>query len=717
VFREEDAPFFFGRDSFTRQLCDAVARKSVVAVVGRSGSGKSSVVRAGLVPLLRRHDADRVWEIVTLVPGDRLLRALSSALLPLLEPEMSETNRLVEIKQTAKHLAAGDLDLRDLAQRIIDKQQGTDRLLLLVDQWEELYTHAAGEDDEHKVQVDRFIDELLDAADHAPLTLVLTLRADFYGEVLQHRGLADRFRNAVVNLGPMTRIELTEAISAPAEKVGLRFDTGLVDHLLDDVGDEPGNLPLLEFALKQLWEQRQGHQLLYQRYKAMGRIKGAIAQRAETLYAGLEPSQQRAAEQVFTRLVRPGDETGDTRRRAELVEFKTADQKALIRLFAGPDVRLLVTGSANDVDFVEVAHEALIREWGQVRPWVDKVRRQRRDQTLMDDLARDWDKRDRPAGKLAMGPQLRDFRRAGAASGIAEEYLATSLKQRRWRWLASGTAGLLLVAGLASFFWWSAGLGLNPGKGMQLVLFRAEVHHPPWIPEMRDIPPGEFLMGSADSDEGGEYNERPQHMVGFDQGFRLGRYEVTFAQYCTSTTRACPDPLGWARDDRPVINVSWHDARDYADWLSTVTGQSYRLPSEAEWEYAARAGTTTSYWWGESIDEGGEVWANCDGCGSQWDDKETAPVGEFSANAFGLHDTAGNVWEWVRDCLHDSDSYAGAPTDGVAWLEADGGDCDWRVLRGGSWYGTPGFVRSAFRHGSYAVSQDDFIGFRLARDP
>ena len=346
VFREEDAPFFFGREAFTEDLRAAVAAQSLVAVVGRSGSGKSSVVRAGLVPSLRRPGGDRVWEIATVLPGHEPLQALAGAMLPLLEPEMSETDRLVEIDKQARHFAAGSLRLHRVIERVLAKQPGTDRLLLVIDQWEELYTQRADDgqvEDERKRTVTRFIDEVLAATEAAPVTVVLTMRADFYGEALAHRGLSDRLQAAQVNLGPMSRLELERAVTKPAQRVGLRFDTGLVDRLLDDVGDEPGNLPLMEFALMALWKARRGDRFLYDAYKSMGGVKGAIAKRAETLYVGLDPAQQRAAERAFTKLVRPGERTGDTRRRAALEELDAAGQ-ALVRTLADKEARLLVTG-------------------------------------------------------------------------------------------------------------------------------------------------------------------------------------------------------------------------------------------------------------------------------------------------------------------------------------------------------------------------------------
>ncbi|WMJ09027.1 SUMF1/EgtB/PvdO family nonheme iron enzyme [Nitrosomonas sp. sh817] len=232
----------------------------------------------------------------------------------------------------------------------------------------------------------------------------------------------------------------------------------------------------------------------------------------------------------------------------------------------------------------------------------------------------------------------------------------------------------------------------------------------PFEPEMVRIPPGKFLMGSNDGDLG----ERPVHEVNIDHAFEIGKYEVTFDEYdifAKATGHKLPDDHDWIRGKRPVINVTFLDAKAYAEWLSVETGKKYRLPSEAEWEYVARAGTQTRYWWGDDI---GVSNANCVGCGSRWDERKTAPVGSFKANTFGLYDTAGNVWELVRDCWHDN--YDNAPDDGSAWLEKNGGDCNRCVIRGGSWSNAPQNLRSAHRFWSYLDVSNIFQGFRIARD-
>jgi formylglycine-generating enzyme required for sulfatase activity len=222
-------------------------------------------------------------------------------------------------------------------------------------------------------------------------------------------------------------------------------------------------------------------------------------------------------------------------------------------------------------------------------------------------------------------------------------------------------------------------------------------------PEMVVIPSGEFQMG-----------ERPAHRVQIPKPFALARYPATFDEYdryAQAARRALPRDRGWGRGRQPVINVSWEDTLAYAEWLSKQTGKRYRLPTEAEWEYAARAGTTTAYWWGDEI---GKNRANCDGCGSRWDDKQTSPVGSFAPNPWGLYDMLGNVWEWVQDCWHDR--YEGAPGDGKAWETEGGGDCARRVVRGGSWFDSPTYVRSALRNWLAPADRTDVLGFRLAQD-
>lgn len=230
------------------------------------------------------------------------------------------------------------------------------------------------------------------------------------------------------------------------------------------------------------------------------------------------------------------------------------------------------------------------------------------------------------------------------------------------------------------------------------------------LPEMLVIPDGRFEMGSLPKEEGRFDDEGRRHTVTIAQAFALGKYAVTFDEwdaFAAATGAPQPDDESWGRGRRPVINVSWDDAQSYAAWLSKNTGKTYRLPSEAEWEYAARAGSQTRYPWGDAA---GKNQANFDGSGSHWSNKQTAPVGSFAANRFGLHDMIGNVWEWAQDCWNES--YGGAPDDGQAW---EAGDCLRRVVRGGSWSSSPQVARVANRYWYGPAFRSSILGFRLAR--
>ena len=246
------------------------------------------------------------------------------------------------------------------------------------------------------------------------------------------------------------------------------------------------------------------------------------------------------------------------------------------------------------------------------------------------------------------------------------------------------------------------------GAALNQRIFRDQIYPGVPGPEMVALPPGSFLMGSPKGE--GFDDERPQRTIRLDAPLAVGKYEVTWEEYniCSyegPCDRAPADGFGGGR--RPVTNVSYDDAKTYADWLTARTGRRYSLLSEAEWEYAARAGSTTTYPWGPKIVPGK---ANCDGCGSPWDNRSTAPVGSFAPNGFGLHDMQGNVWEWVQDCFAGSYG-SGQPRNGAAYLPKD---CTLRLNRGGSWYTSPSRLRSANR--LQAVPTDRFreVGFRVS---
>ena len=286
---------------------------------------------------------------------------------------------------------------------------------------------------------------------------------------------------------------------------------------------------------------------------------------------------------------------------------------------------------------------------------------------------------------------------------------------RRWRSgaIACIAATSLVLAGRAAFGTGSSA-STQAAHGSEAAASHqagAVIRDCDACPDLVVVPAGTFRMG--DLTGGGDSDEGPVRTVEIPLAFALARYETTFADWdacaAAGACRGGVSDIGLGRDRRPVMLVTWNDAKDYTDWLSRLTGKAYRLPSEAEWEYAARAGSGTRFPWGNEVGRGH---ANCEECGMPWEDPRTAPVGSFAANAFGLHDMVGNVYEWVADCA--GDSYAGAPSDGSALGPVDG-TCAWRMMRGGSWCSLPRASRPANRVRVPDAFHDIHVGFRVAR--
>jgi formylglycine-generating enzyme required for sulfatase activity len=286
-----------------------------------------------------------------------------------------------------------------------------------------------------------------------------------------------------------------------------------------------------------------------------------------------------------------------------------------------------------------------------------------------------------------------------------ESFLARRRRRRRTLAAAGAAAGVLAVA------WaWYAFMphAIAPsGEILPVRIFR----DCPDCPELVEVPAGSFQRGSAPGEPGHHDTEGPVARVTIKRGFAIGRYPVTFGEWdqCMrdGACRHKPNDRGWGRGTGPVFYVNWHDTRDYLEWLKARTGKQYRLPSEAEWEYAARAGTRTAYPWGETV---GSRMANCRGCSAD-NVERTTPVGSFPPNRFNLFDMHGNVWQWVADCWNAS--YAGAPADGSPRLS---GECERAAVRGGAWGLTPQDVRSARREGDSKDLRSGRRGFRVARD-
>ena len=402
AFREEDAAFFFGRGSASEaespvgQLVRKVHEHSFVMLVGRSGSGKSSLIYAGLLPALRR-ERDRFWNVLSLRPGPTPLRALAAAFNPRKDDE-GAAEYATKITTEADRLRTGDPEL--LSHMIceeLDRAEGKpDRLLLYVDQWEELYAQASSSSDkeradQHAGDVNRFIDLLLTAARIAPVSVVGTVRADFYDPLIAHQEIRSVLPTRQVLLGAMPRSELERTIVEPARKVGLRFDPpDLVQRILDEAGDDEGMLPLLQYALKETWALRKGNAMTGDSYTRSGGVREAIRLTAERTFEALSAEDQQAARQLFLRLVTPGEGQEDTRARAVMPVEPM--QRKIVEQFAGPRTRLLVTGLDRAArPTVEVAHEALIRTWPRLRGWIDANREKLRARAAVLQSKADWE--------------------------------------------------------------------------------------------------------------------------------------------------------------------------------------------------------------------------------------------------------------------------------------------------------------------------------------
>jgi WD40 repeat protein len=402
AFREEDSEFFFGRGSADDCASDIgnlvckVREHQFVMVVGRSGSGKSSLVFAGLLPALRR-ERDRFWNVLSMRPGSDPLRALAASFNPRADDEGAAAfaNRM---NREVEELRKGDPKLlADMIRDVLGEAEGKpDRLLLYVDQWEELYAQGSAQKDrQHGADVKRFIDLLLNATRSAPVSVIGTIRADFYDPLIAHQEIKALLPAQQILLGSMTPSELEHTIVEPAVKVGLKFDPpGLVQQILDEAGEEEGMLPLLQYALKETWAQREGQSLTADSYMRSGGVREAIRNTAERTFNSLSPADQRAARQLFLRLVTPGEGQEDTRARATMPA--EPDQREIVEQFAGPRTRLLVTGWDRAArPTVEVAHEALIRTWPRLRNWIDANREKLLSRTAVVKAKAEWEQQGR----------------------------------------------------------------------------------------------------------------------------------------------------------------------------------------------------------------------------------------------------------------------------------------------------------------------------------
>ena len=604
---------------------------------------------------------------------------------------------------------------------------------LYVDQGEELYVRA----EEHQRR--RFSELLAQALPDQRLRAMMSMRSDFLGH-LQNDTPLFKIRQQI-DVPPLGEEQLREIISRPAQLLGVRFETESLVEIItrrtaEDSVRDVGALPLLSYTLDDMWTQmvRQDDGTL--RLPAQSfELGGVLVDRADKFLA-THSSAEDALRRVLTlRLATVRDDGEPTRRRAVLAEFSDEEWRLVSELADYPNrLLVIVTTEAGDT-YAEVAHETIFRRWAKLREWIDAEREFLAWRSRLEAACRAWQATPdaSKSDALLMGHALAQAQSWHAKRGedipaVDRAFILQSRKTAQRRKLrVQALVGVLvavMVAGVAA--WWDQDWlkeRLYPLVNVRALTRAQESALNPKdafkectdCPEMVVVPAGTFVMGSRNTETLADSDEFPQHPVSITEPFAVSKFEVTFENWDTCYElhgcRIRPDDYGWGRANRPVIGVDWDDAEQYVSWLSKQTGKGYRLLSEAEWEYAARAGTTTAYSWGDEVKKDGKAMADCFNCGSPWDDKETAPVGLFAPNAFGLHDMLGNVWEWVEDCYHAS--YDGAPKNGSAWTD---GDCKERVSRGGSWGDLPQvLLRSAFRLRSPTVTRYEGLGFRVGR--
>jgi formylglycine-generating enzyme required for sulfatase activity len=441
-------------------------------------------------------------------------------------------------------------------------------------------------------------------------------------------------------------------------------------------------------------------------YHEAGGVKKAITQTAESVYDHLTPAEQTIARGIFLRLTELGEGVQDTRRRVkmdELAQNKEQDSVAKV-LKTLADARLVTT----EEDSAEVAHEALIREWGTLRKWLDEDRESLRTHRHLTESAGEWQRRGKEASELYRGARLKQLQdwlkeHSDALSPLEREFVKASQnvkKRERMDWFAIAGVGVVLLLTIV--------LAMT-GK-LNHFIYRPVDMEDYWA----TIPAGKFQMGSSDKEieyaktfcSGCDFSdEQPQHWVDLPE-YEIGKYEVTNRQYAQCVKAGIC--AGSAYDDgkalHPVVNVNWYGAVTYCEWVGG------RLPTEAEWEKAARGTDGRTYPWGEGVD--------CDHANYYGKDNgnsvcvgDTTPVGSYESgkSPYGVYDMAGNVWEWVSSLYMP---YSFSLTDG----REDMNSSDVRTLRGGSWGASVGlYIRSAIRYWRFPAETDSGIGFRCAR--
>jgi formylglycine-generating enzyme required for sulfatase activity len=696
-----------------------------VLVFGASGSGKSSLVKAGLLADLALPGMIGRAALVrhaVLRPSDRggkPIEALAAAMLQRGEalPELADApfDYTVEslgtlLREAPSHAVTPIRQgLGQAGQTAGLSDVGEARLVIIVDQLEELFTQDKLRASEREALV-----TALEALARSGLVwVVATMRSDFFDRLERLPALAalSAGEGRYLLLLP-DEAEIGQIIRGPARQAGLRFESdpvrgqGLDEVILRATVRATGALPLLSFLLDQLWRRRTPEGMLtFAAYNDLGGLEGAIGRRAEEVFREQPDAVRNELTGLLRALVTVTGGTA-TSRSAPLAQFLEGSPcRVLVDAFLDPTARLLVVDGTQ----LRLAHEALLSHWPRSR---DQVAADARDLELrgqLEEEAARWrqaasrrGKRGRvlPAGlRLAEGLALCARWGAALPAEVTTFVTASRRAARRNRLRRIAVVGGAVVALPVLYFLVWGGLVF---RGVPAV--EAEMEFVP-------IPAGCFQMGSPETESGRNPDEGPVHEVCL-KAFELGKFQVTQAEWRQVMIHN-PNPSQFTGDRAAVEGISWDEAQTFIWRMNLFGHRDYRLPSEAEWEYAARAGTTTPWYWGERAEDGcayenigrGLALPNCPDGHSL-----PAPVGSYKPNPWGLYDMLGNGWEWVEDCYVES--YRGAPRDGRAVRTKD---CVNRVVRGGQSAYSPRDARAAFRNRSGPGTRGSVIGFRLAR--
>jgi formylglycine-generating enzyme required for sulfatase activity len=742
-FDYEHAQVFFGRTRARNEVRELLARQeergsAFVLVLGASGSGKSSLVKAGVLPDLMLPGMIGAVALVRwaqLRPSDRpsdLVGALAAALLESTAlPELARRHyphaELTRLLREAPAHTTPPLRqaLDDAGDQAGLAEHAQARVTIIVDQLEELFTL----DGVDAAERDAFV-AALDALARSGLAWILaTMRSDFYHRLEGFPMLARLATDdACYRLPPPDGAELVHIIRNPALEAGLRFEAdprGGVS--LDEVirlaaTKDAGTLPLLSFVLDQLWQRRtERGELTFDAYNDLGGLEGALSRRAEEIFTAVPDAVQAALPRVVRALVSVGQgpQAAAAARPARLHDFASdgAEHK-LIEAFLAPEARLLVADGAQ----IRVAHEALLSRWPRAQAQVAADARDLELRERLEHEAERWraaprkDKNRRVATGLLLAEGRELVKRWGdELPPPVVEFVTASRRAARNRTLkligtvAGIVIGIPIIAGLiwAAMVW----------HGVRTV--EAEM-------QFVSVPSGFFKMGSAKPDDKkieddttpyeDEHFVREVHV----KAFSLGKYELSQRHWRLVMVHNA-HPSRERNDALPVDSISWHDAKAFLTLMSWFGRHQYRLPTEAEWEYAARGGRATPWYWGTRVADACRFANLADatflrnqqkGTPPPCDDGQflSAPGGSYAPNDFGLHDMLGNVSEHVEDCYVKS--YESAPTDGSAVIKKD---CEKRVYRGGSYYDVPRNVRVSERADAAPGARLDKFGMRVVR--